>query len=129
MDMTIVSILTALTVGLLVMGGVQVAAALTDGEKRKLKQRLSSESRPGAGSAAANRSILLQQQDPGALGGGSPAPPLRLRSVYLFDDQESLVDEQRLTMGKHAFYKVRRLFDSQRVSDRHVALFEEAVLS
>lgn len=69
MDMMILSILTALTVGLLVLGGYQVAAALTDGEKRKLKQRLSVEGRGGRfGEGAARGSILIQQQNFGALG-------------------------------------------------------------
>jgi tight adherence protein B len=68
MDMTIVSILTAVTVGLLVLGGFQVAAALTDGEKRKLKQRLSAESQSRFRDGAARGSITIQEQNLGAFG-------------------------------------------------------------
>jgi len=64
----IVPILVAVTVALLVFGSAQVASFLADGEKRKLKQRLSANDRPGASAGLTNRSITIQQSSPGALG-------------------------------------------------------------
>jgi tight adherence protein B len=67
MDGMTVPILVAITVALLVFAGAQLTASLADGEKRKLKQRLSIETRPGHAADGAPRSITLQQQDLGAL--------------------------------------------------------------
>src|SRR3954451_20734532 len=58
-----IPILVAMSVALLAFAGAQLAAALADGERRKLKQRLSIENRPGLGADDGRRSITLHQQN------------------------------------------------------------------
>ncbi|CAN5539371.1 hypothetical protein BH09PLA1_BH09PLA1_20270 [soil metagenome] len=85
MDGMIIPILVAGSVALIVFVVVQLTATLTDGNKRKLKQRLSAENRdnPGAGT---NRSITLQQFDMGMFGGFKPIENLGRRLMQAYPD-------------------------------------------
>jgi len=67
MDGMIIPILVAFSVAMFVFFAVQIVAALTNGEKRKLKERLSVENRDNAN--AVNRSITIQQFNAGVFGG------------------------------------------------------------
>src|SRR4051812_37117016 len=85
MDGMIIPILVAFSVALFVFVVVQLVATLTDGEKRKLKQRLSVEGRDN-GNANANRSITLQQADMGVLGGFKIVQKLGRRLMQAYPD-------------------------------------------
>ncbi|WP_428936835.1 type II secretion system F family protein [Fontivita pretiosa] len=63
MEVMLLPILAAAAVMLLVWGGTQALASLTDAQKRKLKQRLSTGGRLDDASAIAQRNILMQQQE------------------------------------------------------------------
>jgi tight adherence protein B len=83
MEGMLIPILIAAAVAMLAYGVGQVISALADGEKRRLKQRLSTENRPGD-SQAANRSITIQEVSAGVLGGIAVFDGLakRLRQAY-----------------------------------------------
>lgn len=85
MNGMIIPILVAFSVALIVFVTVQLVATLTDREKRKLKQRLSSENRDDLNSGA-NRSITLQQQNMGVFGGFSLVQKLGRRLMQAYPD-------------------------------------------
>src|SRR4051794_13231587 len=86
MDGMIVSILIALSVAALVFGFVQVVTALTDGKKKKLKQRLSTELRPDQQGGGAAKQITLAQQDFGLFGHFSPLEKLGKKLMQAYPD-------------------------------------------
>jgi tight adherence protein B len=83
MDGMTIPILIAAAVALLVFAIVQIAAALTDSEKRKLKQRLGNETR-ASDLSTANRSITYQEFNNGVLGNVKLFEQIgrRLRQAY-----------------------------------------------
>src|SRR5262245_18849720 len=83
MDGMMVPVLIALSVAALVFAITQVTAALTNGERKKLKQRLSTELRPEQGGGAAKQ-ITIAQQDFGLFGGFSPIEKIgkKLNQAY-----------------------------------------------
>lgn len=86
MDGLMIPILIALAVALLVFFTVQITSALTDGEKRKLKQRLSAENRNTGSSDNANRSITIQQMDLGLFGQFRPIEKLGKKLALAYPD-------------------------------------------
>ncbi len=86
MDGMMVPVLIALSVAALVFGIVQVATALTDGEKKKLKQRLSTELRADLSGGSAAKQITLQQQDFGLFGQFSPLEKLGKKFTQAYPD-------------------------------------------
>ncbi|MBC8105455.1 MAG: type II secretion system F family protein [Anaerolineae bacterium] len=81
----IIPILVAFSVALFVFLAVQLVATLTDREKRKLKQRLSVENRDNS-TGGQNRSITLQQQNMGVLGGFNLVQKLGRRLTQAYPD-------------------------------------------
>ncbi len=69
MDGLMLPLIIAAAVALAVFAIVQVTASMTDGEKRRLKQRLSTENRPDMiGNSDVSRQITFQQASAGLLG-------------------------------------------------------------
>src|SRR5256885_14892515 len=85
MDGMIIPILVAFSVALFVFVVVQIISAMTNGEKRKLKERLTVENR-GDLNAGANRSITIQQFDMGLLGGLKIVQKLGRRLMQAYPD-------------------------------------------
>lgn len=67
MDGMLLPMMVAISVALLVFAAAQVTAALTNGEKRKLTARLTSDGQ-SSGASAVSRSITIQQQELGSIG-------------------------------------------------------------
>jgi tight adherence protein B len=65
MEGMLLPIIAATAVTLLVFSAARIIAALTDSEKRKLKQRLTGEGRPGLESVAQRQIVLEQHQEVG----------------------------------------------------------------
>src|SRR3954462_2955839 len=86
MDGMLFPILIALAVALVVFVIVQVTAKLTDGERKKLKQRLSTELRPDAVGGGPGKQITIQEMDPGALGNFSPLEKLGKKLMQAYPD-------------------------------------------
>ena len=84
MDGMMIPVLIALAVALVVFVVVQVTTSLADPEKRKLKERLSSEVHGDSSSGGGTRSIQIQEQDLGLLGQFRPIEKLarKLRQAY-----------------------------------------------
>src|SRR3954470_17784042 len=86
MDGMLFPILIALAVALVVFVIVQVTAKLTDGERKKLKQRLSTELRPDAVGGGPGKQITIQEMDLGALGNFSPLEKLGKKLMQAYPD-------------------------------------------
>ena len=90
MDPTLLPMLIAASVALFVFGAAQVTAALSNGERRKLQQRLADGAGASGSSASATRSAILsaQEQDvlAGALGHLSLIDGLQRRLHHAFPE-------------------------------------------
>ena len=85
MNGMIIPVLVACSVALIVFLTTKLVAALTDKEKRKLKERLTVDNRDDVNSSA-NRSITLQQQDLGLFSGFKPVEGLARRLMQAYPD-------------------------------------------
>jgi len=90
MDPTLLPLLIAASVALFVFGAAQVTAALANGERRKLHQRLSEGAGAGGSSASSARSAILSEQEhdilAGALGHFSLIDGLQRSLHHAFPD-------------------------------------------
>src|SRR5689334_20067434 len=86
MDGMLLPLIIAAAVALVVFAIVQITASLTDPEKRKLKQRLSTEARLDNGSSGGNRSITLAEQDMGLFAGFSPIEKLGRKLLQAYPE-------------------------------------------
>ena len=90
MDPILLPLLIAASVALFVFGAAQVTAAMSNGERRKLQQRLSEGAGAGGSSASSARSAILSAQEhdllAGALGHLSLIDALQRRLHHAFPD-------------------------------------------